>query len=241
MEAVKERVSSYWTKRSVDFAKLREEELESEMADLWLAEIEPQLPEGKGLRILDVGTGSGFFAVLLAKKGHSLTGIDLTPAMIEEAGKLAEENQVEADFRVMDAESLDFPDASFDAVVSRNLTWTLPHPEQAYREWLRVLKPGGVLLNFDADYGMERFAAEEKLPENHAHRQMSCSQLEECDAIKDELAISGKRRPAWDVETLRGLGCMDVETDTGISDRVYRKDSIFYNPTPLFRIRACKK
>ena len=35
-------------------------------------------------------------------------------------------------------------------IVSRNLTWNLPHPEMAYKEWLRVLKKGGRLLNFDA-------------------------------------------------------------------------------------------
>lgn len=239
MEAIKERVSSYWTKRSGDFAKLREEELESELAGLWLAEIEPQLP-GEGLRILDVGTGSGFFAVLLAEKGHHVTGIDLTPAMIGEAGRLAAEHQAEVDFRVMDAENLEFEDGQFDAVVSRNLTWTLPHPEQAYREWLRVLKAGGVLLNFDADYGMERFAEEDCLPENHAHRQMSTSQLEECDAIKDALAISRMRRPHWDVETLEKLNCRQIETDTGVSERIYKKESPFYNPTPLFRIRAVK-
>lgn len=240
MEAIKERVSSYWTKRSADFAKLREEELESSLAKLWLSEIEPQLPEGEDLRILDVGTGSGFFAVLLAKKGYRLTGIDLTSAMIEEATKLAAENQTGVDFRVMDAENLEFADGWFDVVISRNLTWTLPHPKRAYQEWLRVLKDGGVLLNFDADYGVERFAAEDSLPKNHAHRQISCSQLEECDAIKDALAISKERRPAWDVKTLTDLGCIQVETDEGVSGRIYQKESPFYNPTPLFRIRAVK-
>lgn len=240
MEAIKERVSSYWTKRSADFAKLREKELESGMAGLWLSEIEPQLPEERGLRILDVGTGSGFFAVLLAESGHQVTGIDLTPAMIGEAEKLAKENGVEAEFLVMDAENLEFTDEQFDALVSRNLTWTLPHPEQAYREWIRVLKPGGVLLNFDADYGMERFAKKDSLPENHAHRQMSCSQLEECDAIKDSLDISRERRPLWDMQVLERLGCRHVEIDTGVSERIYRKESQFYNPTPLFRIKTVK-
>lgn len=240
MEAIKERVSSYWTVRSADFARLREEELESEPAALWLSEIEPQLPLGRKLRILDVGTGSGYFSVLLSAKGHQVTGIDLTPAMIEEAKKLAAEHQTEAEFLVMDAENLEFADESFDAVVSRNLTWTLPHPERAYQEWLRVLKPGGVLLNFDADYGLERFSCEDGLPENHAHRQMSGSQLEECDAIKDQLFISQKRRPAWDLELLKELGCSQAQADTRVSERVYRKESSYYNPTPLFRIRAVK-
>lgn len=45
--------------------------------------------------------------------------------------------------KILDAEKPEFPDATFDVVVSRNLTWTLPHAEEAYREWTRVLKKGG--------------------------------------------------------------------------------------------------
>ena len=72
--------------------------------------------------------------------------------------------------KILDAEKPEFPDATFDVVVSRNLTWTLPHAEEAYREWTRVLKKGGVLLNFDADYGHDDFTRdEEKLPPEHAH------------------------------------------------------------------------
>ncbi len=41
---------------------------------------------------------------------------------------------------------------SFDVIVTRNVTWNLPRPDLAYKEWLRVLKPGGVLYNFDADW-----------------------------------------------------------------------------------------
>ena len=50
----------------------------------------------------------------------------------------------------MDAQKLDFEDNTFDVVISRNLTWNLEHPDVAYREWVRVLKVGGRLLNFDA-------------------------------------------------------------------------------------------
>ena len=57
----------------------------------------------------------------------------------------------------MDAENLYFADNTFDVVISRNLTWTLPNPQKAYSEWYRVLKPQGILLNFDADYGNEQF------------------------------------------------------------------------------------
>ncbi len=127
-------------------------ELENEMGRRWLHEIERLLPEGRDIRILDAGTGTGFFAILLAQAGYSVEGIDLTPAMLEEAGALAAQRGLDIVFREMDAQALSYEDASFDVVISRNLTWTLPEPEKAYREWFRVLKPGGVLMNFDADY-----------------------------------------------------------------------------------------
>ena len=242
MEEIKKEISSYWTGRSEDFARLREEELNSEMAGLWLKELEKGLPEGEGLRILDVGTGCGFFSVLLAKLGYQVTGIDLTPAMIEKAKIIAAERNMQADFEVMDAEHPDFPDGTFDVIVSRNLTWTMPHPAEAYGEWLRVLKPGGVLLNFDGDYGKEEFTEEmESLPADHAHRQLSCDQLKECDKIKDQLSISAMRRPAWDVEVLKSLGCVDVTVDSEVYRRIYAsEDSPFYNPTPIFRLQARK-
>ena len=108
-------------------------------------------------KILDVGCGTGFFTILLAKEGYQVTGTDLTPEMVEKSRLLAAEEGVDCTFLQMDAELLSFEDHSFDMVISRNLTWTLPDVEQAYREWFRVLKPGGVLLNFDANYGMSDF------------------------------------------------------------------------------------
>lgn len=96
--------------------------------------------------------GTGFFACLFAAEGHEATGIDLTPDMIKHAEHMAAVLGLDATFRIMDAENPDFEPESFDVLVTRNLTWTLPHVEKAYREWYRILKPGGVLINFDADY-----------------------------------------------------------------------------------------
>ena len=75
--------------------------------------------------------------MLLGLKGHDVTGIDLTGAMIDKANKLIEMNgpyEHELQAIVMDGENLDFPDESFDVIITRNLTWTLPHPIQAYFE-----------------------------------------------------------------------------------------------------------
>lgn len=65
---------------------------------------------------------------------------------------------------------------------------------KAYSEWYRVLKPQGILLNFDADYGNEQFYQTkiENLPLNHAHRQVKPTLMQECDLIKNSLEISSK-------------------------------------------------
>ena len=200
------------------------------------------MPEKEGkLKILDVGCGAGFFSVLLAKEGHTVTGIDLTPDMIAGAKELAKEEGVSCTFQVMDAEHPAFSDQEFDLVISRNLTWTLPDAAMAYKEWLRVLKPGGILLNFDANYGMSDFADTENLPENHAHHQLGDSLMQECEDIKRQLPISSYSRPAWDVETLGRLDASGFSIDLNISSRIYLEKDEFYNPTPMFAICAYKK
>lgn len=69
--------------------------------------------------------------------------------MILHARELAKEEQADCEFQVMDAENPEYDNDTFDFVISRNLTWTLPDAQKAYKEWMRVLKPGGVLLNFE--------------------------------------------------------------------------------------------
>ena len=143
---IESRVQSYWTKRAHNFNIVRKNELNSSISERWREEIVHFLPEGKVLQILDVGTGTGYFAILLSQIGHQVTGIDLTDAMLKEARDNAALYQVHPTFQQMDAQKLAFLDQSFDAVISRNLTWTLPDAEHAYQEWFRVLKPGGVMI-----------------------------------------------------------------------------------------------
>ena len=236
----KERIVHYWGQRSESFLSQRREELHDPISERWLIEIHRFIPEKKPLKILDVGCGTGYFSILLAKEGHQVTGIDLTPEMIENAKALAEEEQADCVFQVMDAEHPDFRDESFDLVISRNLTWTLPHPETAYQEWLRVLKKGGVLLNFDANYGLEDVTDTAGLPKNHAHNTLQDAMLQECEEIKRQLPISSLVRPAWDLETLGKLNAEQFTIDLGVSRRIYLKKDAFYNPTPLFMLSVVK-
>ena len=243
---IKDRIINYWTNRSHDFAKLRYEELHSYMAKLWLNEIKTYLPKThitskNEFKILDIGTGSGFFALLLAKEGYCLTGIDITQSMIDEAIASAKQHDLIIDFQVMDAENLSFEDNTFDMIISRNLTWTLPNPQKAYTEWHRVLKPEGILLNFDADYGNEQFAQDlNKLPKNHAHQQVQTNLMQECDLIKNTLDISKTSRPQWDIEVLQQLKFTSVSVDLHIKERIYHHLDKFYNPAPVFLITAHK-
>lgn len=126
-------------------------------------------------------------------------------------------------------------------VISRNLTWTLPHVQHAYQEWIRVLKKGGILLNFDANYGITDFSNVADLPENHAHNILGDDMMRECEEIKRQLPISSYSRPAWDLETLGALELKEFKLDLGISSRIYLEKDAFYNPTPLFMLRTTKK
>ena len=237
----KEKITSYWTKRSDSFLEQRRSELHSEMAEKWLSELQALLPEQDGrLKILDVGCGAGFFSILLAQHGHEVTGIDLTPDMIVHSRELAQEEGVSCRFEVMDAENPDFADETFDVIVSRNLTWTLPNAAGAYKEWSRVLKKGGRIINVDANYGADDFADTTGLPTNHAHFKVGDEMMRECEEIKRQLPISSYVRPAWDLETLGKLGFGKFSIDLGVSSRIYTKKDEFYNPTPLFIVCAEK-
>lgn len=236
----KERIAGYWSKRSDSFQAQRRAELHSSMADRWLLEIQKYLPKRK-LKILDVGCGSGFFTILLGKQGHEVLGTDLTPDMITKSRELAKEEETDCRFEIMDAENLDFPDETFDVVISRNLTWTLPDAGHAYEEWCRVLKKGGILLNFDANYGSSNFADTSHLPENHTHNKLGMDMMQECEEIKKQLPISSYIRPAWDVETLGNLGILELSLDLGVGKRIYIEKDDFYNPVPIFTLCGKKE
>ena len=237
----KEQIVHYWEKRSESFLEQRRSELANPIAKRWMKEIEKQIPAGRRLKILDVGCGAGFFSILLAKEGHEVFGIDLTPEMIENAIQLAEEENADCCFQVMDAENPMFADETFDVVISRNLTWTLPNAEHAYGEWMRVLKTGGVLLNFDANYGKDDASDTKDLPEQHAHFKVGNEMLEECERIKAQLPISRKNRPAYDVAVLCENTEGEIRIDTSLGKRIYLEKDEFYNPSPMFSICAVKQ
>lgn len=235
---LKSEISAYWTGRTDSFAQLRRDEFDSAKRAQWEAELLHLLPRRDGLHILDVGTGTGFFALILAAMGHEVTGIDLTESMILRAREESVRRNLPATFLVMDAENPAFPDEAFDAVVTRNLTWSLPHLEAAYRQWHRMLKSGGVLINFDADYCREQAA--QALPACHAHKAITADQAAEYEHLKSELRPTQHPRPEWDCALLKQIGFSEIRVDNALSQRLYAQTDAFFNPTPMFALSAVK-
>ena len=98
-----------------------------------------------GQRVLDVACGTGVVAVTCARRGARVSGLDLTPELLEAARENAMLAAVEIDFHEGDAEQLPFSDSEFDAVLSQFGHMFAPRPEVAVAEMLRVLKPGGTI------------------------------------------------------------------------------------------------
>ncbi|MBB5143692.1 class I SAM-dependent methyltransferase [Desulfovibrio intestinalis] len=238
--ALSSRIERYWSRRAGSYGTTRRVELSSDKKNQWLAEILPHLQGKQPLRVLDIGTGTGFFAILLAQQGHTACGIDMSEAMLEEGRLIAKQHGCAVDFQKMDASCLNFEGESMDVVISRNLTWTLQDAAEAYKEWYRVLRSGGILLNFDANYGSVSFMDVVRHPGTHAHVGMDDGMMEECECIRRELPLSRESRPDWDMRVLRDIGFSQCQCDMKLSSRIYTEQDATYNPVPMFAIRAMK-
>ncbi len=95
-------------------------------------------------KVLELGTGTGGTATLLAKRGASVIGIDLLSFRLAEAKARASEHDVaeSVNFALMDAMHLAFPDNTFDFIISKSVLVFTEHAQTA-KECYRVLKPGG--------------------------------------------------------------------------------------------------
>lgn len=151
---VKPQIREWWDNAEHDYDAIAAHGVHSEAEKkLWTEAITQLLGTGQKLRILDMGTGTGFLALLLADMGYDVTGADWAKNKLEKAKEKMEIARSSVNFVVEDAENLSFEAEQFDAVVSRHLIWTLANPASAFKEWARVTKPGGkVLTDIPARY-----------------------------------------------------------------------------------------
>jgi SAM-dependent methyltransferase len=111
-----------------------------------------------GQRLLDVACGTGAAAELAATTRAEVVGVDIAPALIEQAKERAAERGLDIDYRVGDAEALDFEDGSFDLVTSTCGVMFAPDHEAVAHELARVTKPGGRigLVNWTPESGLAK-------------------------------------------------------------------------------------
>jgi len=105
------------------------------------------LINGHGLRIADLGCGTGTLSVLLASDGgHFVSGVDFSPEMIRRARAKAERTVPKPIFTVADAANPPLTAGSYDVVLCRHVLWAMPDPAEALRNWIELLTPTGVLI-----------------------------------------------------------------------------------------------
>jgi SAM-dependent methyltransferase len=128
--------AEHWGKRPRDWAELAE----PSNAPLF-AEVLNRLELGRGVRLLDVGCGSGYAARMAARLGADVTGLDITPELLA----IARERVPGATFVEGGMDTLPFEDGSFDAVVGFNAFQFADDPARAVAESARVVRPGGAV------------------------------------------------------------------------------------------------
>jgi ubiquinone/menaquinone biosynthesis C-methylase UbiE len=150
-DPVKQQVAAHWNRRAAHFDEDFGHSIRTPAERAaWDRILDLILPAADALEALDIGCGTGFLSFELASRGHRVTGVDFAPSMIALARKKGAERHATIRFEEADAEQLPFFAASFDIAVSRHLLWTLPHPNRAMDEWIRVLRPGGRLIVVDS-------------------------------------------------------------------------------------------
>ena len=243
-----ESMARYWSQDAENYGDIIRKELASFRVEAWQNYLREKLPADTRT-VLDLGCGPGFFSIILAKMGYEVTAVDCSAGMLAQANQLIKRAGIEITLQQKDINHPEFPDDSFDAIVSRNVTWTLSNPWQVYAECQRMLRTCGRLLLFDANWNMPLF--DEAMAKRAEERREECLRQygDALDSAVDitepfdplQLPLSGIKRPYWDVELLRNMGFGDVHTEFDVTDKLWdEKERLLYGETPMFGVFATK-
>jgi 2-polyprenyl-3-methyl-5-hydroxy-6-metoxy-1,4-benzoquinol methylase len=157
--------SNYWDEQALTFDESPDHGLLNPVIrDAWASLLLSRLIPSPA-RVADLGCGTGTLSVLLAQNGYQVSGIDLSPRMIELARMKALDSGVTANFQVGDAANTSWPEGTFDVVLSRHVLWALPDPGKGLDHWLNLLKPNGQLLLIEGKWWTNTGIGSEKVLE----------------------------------------------------------------------------
>jgi len=128
------------------YVRWRESELGARTEALEKEAVFALVGKVSGLGVLDVGCGDGAYSIHAAQLGATVTGLDISPAMLAAARRRADATGVSVEWREGRAEALPFPAASYDVVMAVTVLCFVPDAAAAIREMARVLRPGGVIV-----------------------------------------------------------------------------------------------
>jgi SAM-dependent methyltransferase len=203
----------------------------------WTAAVRRTLPPAPS-RVLDCGAGTGFLSLIAARLGHRVTALDMSAGMLEVLQDKAGREQLSVEILVAPAHE---PLSGFDAVMERNLLWTLPDPVGTLAAW-KEANPGARLASFGGIWGRadpwerlqasaRRVAARIKKtpPEHHAHysselvASLPLGRGTTPDAVVEVVSAAGWRQPRLerlrDVEWAEALTLGPVERLLGVPAR----------------------
>lgn len=151
-EAVQSNITEYWRARASSYDDHRHSPARREpdwrvWTDVWAGALPPTPCE-----VLDVGTGTGYVAGIIAKLGHRVTGIDLAPEMLDVAVASHADLADPPTLMVGDAVDPPFDLGTFDVICARYVLWTLRHPDVALTRWRELLRPGGLVAVVDSTW-----------------------------------------------------------------------------------------
>lgn len=139
-------VRDYWDEQAGTFDNEADHGLRDRLVRAaWQQLLLPLMPPAPA-SIVDLGCGTGSLSVLLAEAGYDVRGVDISDQMVAAAVAKAQQAGVLSRFQQGDAGTPPYGDGSCDVVLARHVLWALPDPAAAIERWVRLLKPGGVLV-----------------------------------------------------------------------------------------------